>query len=183
MCSRSVMPDSLQPHGLSPPGSPAHGIFQARILEWVTTSYSRASFWPRDQTCISCSGRRILYHWATWLYVPILFLLCMLKFFYNKRLKRKADLALELLDWWFWQIKDKEKKFGFPFQAESLGPENNFKGHFGWAMFGQRLVESLTPHTVIWNGVGLEEKWSSMRWNQISIVYVGFEKMFCFLPF
>ena len=33
-----------------------------------TISYSRGSFWPRDWThtsCISCTGRQILYHWAT----------------------------------------------------------------------------------------------------------------------
>ena len=29
----SVMSDSLQPHGCSPPGSSVHGILQARILE------------------------------------------------------------------------------------------------------------------------------------------------------
>ena len=32
----------------SPPGSSVHGIFQARILEWVAISYSRASSQPRD---------------------------------------------------------------------------------------------------------------------------------------
>ena len=30
-------------------GSYIHGIFQARILEWVAISYSRESFWPRDE--------------------------------------------------------------------------------------------------------------------------------------
>ena len=35
-CCCSVMPDSLWPHGLySPPGSSAHGVLQARVLEWV----------------------------------------------------------------------------------------------------------------------------------------------------
>ena len=34
----------------SPPGSSVHGIFQARILEWVAISFSRGSFQPRDQT-------------------------------------------------------------------------------------------------------------------------------------
>ena len=48
------------------PGSSVHGIFQARILEWVAISFSRGSSWPRDQTCISCTGRRILNHRATW---------------------------------------------------------------------------------------------------------------------
>jgi len=49
----------------SPPGSSAHGIFQARILEWVAISFSRESSQPRDQTRISnisCIGRQILYH-------------------------------------------------------------------------------------------------------------------------
>ena len=49
-----------------PPGSSAHGISQARISEWVAISFSRGSSWPRDRTCISCTGRWILYHWATW---------------------------------------------------------------------------------------------------------------------
>ena len=43
-------------------GSTVHGIFQAKILEWVVISYSRRSSWPRDQTCvscISCIGRQI----------------------------------------------------------------------------------------------------------------------------
>ena len=45
--------------------SSVHGIFQAGILEWVAISFSRGSFRPRDQThisCVSCIGRRILYH-------------------------------------------------------------------------------------------------------------------------
>ena len=46
-----------------------HGISQAWILEWVAVSSSRGSSWPRHQTCISCvscTGRQILCHWATW---------------------------------------------------------------------------------------------------------------------
>ena len=49
----------------SPPGSNVHGISQARIQDWVAISSSRGSSQPRDQTqvsCISCIGRRILYH-------------------------------------------------------------------------------------------------------------------------
>ena len=49
----------------SPPGSSVHGIFQARIQEWVAISFSRGSSRPRDRTCISlvsCIGRWILYH-------------------------------------------------------------------------------------------------------------------------
>ena len=45
--------------------SSVHGISQARTLEWVAISFSRGSSWPRDETCVSCIGRQILYHWAT----------------------------------------------------------------------------------------------------------------------
>ena len=44
------------------PGPFVHGIFQARILEWVAISHSRRPSWPRDWTRvsgISCVGRRV----------------------------------------------------------------------------------------------------------------------------
>ena len=47
------------------PGSSVHGILQARILEWVSISFSRGSSLPRDGTsfsCISCAGGQTLYH-------------------------------------------------------------------------------------------------------------------------
>ena len=37
----------------SPPSSSVHGILQARILEWVAISFSRASSQPRYQTRVS----------------------------------------------------------------------------------------------------------------------------------
>ena len=54
------------PLDCSPPGSSVHGVLQARILEWVAISFSRGYSRSRDVTCISCIGRRILYHRATW---------------------------------------------------------------------------------------------------------------------
>ena len=48
-----------------PPGFPIHGIFQARILEWVALSFSRGSSLLRDQICTAYLGRQILYCWAT----------------------------------------------------------------------------------------------------------------------
>ena len=50
------------PLDYSLPGSFVHRLFQAGILEWVAISSSRISSWPRDQTCVSCIGRQILYH-------------------------------------------------------------------------------------------------------------------------
>ena len=46
-------PTLCNPMDCSPPSSSVHGIFQARTLEWVTSSYSRVSFWFKDQTHIS----------------------------------------------------------------------------------------------------------------------------------
>ena len=51
----------LQPPGLWPARLLFHGILQARILDWVAISSSRRSSPPRDQTCVSCIGKEILY--------------------------------------------------------------------------------------------------------------------------
>ena len=48
------------PMACSQPGSSVHGR-QARILKWVAVFYSRGSPRPRDQTCIFCISRWILY--------------------------------------------------------------------------------------------------------------------------
>ena len=59
-------PTVCDPVDCSPPGSSVHGTLQARILEWVAMPSSRTSSWYRDRTpvsCVSCIGRRILYHW------------------------------------------------------------------------------------------------------------------------
>ena len=68
ICAQSCL-TLCDPMDCSPPGSSVHGISQARILEWVTISFTKRSSWPRDQThisCVSCIGRQILYHWVTW---------------------------------------------------------------------------------------------------------------------
>ena len=59
-------PTLRDPMDCSPPGSSIHGIFQARILEWVAIAFSEQIFLTRDQTQVSCIDRWILYHWATW---------------------------------------------------------------------------------------------------------------------
>ena len=55
--------ETLWPHEL--PGPSVHGISQVRVLEWVVVSFSRGSSQGRDQICVSCISRRVLYHWAT----------------------------------------------------------------------------------------------------------------------
>ena len=54
------------PMDYSLPGSSVHGIFQARVLEYVAISSSGESSWPRDRTLVSCIGRCVLYQWGTW---------------------------------------------------------------------------------------------------------------------
>ena len=58
-------PTLRKPMDCSLPGSSIHGIFQARILEWVAISFSRGSSRPRDWTQVShIVGRRFTL-WAT----------------------------------------------------------------------------------------------------------------------
>ena len=47
------------------PGSSVHGIFQARILEWVAIYFSRRSSWPRDWVRVSHMVGRHFAIWAT----------------------------------------------------------------------------------------------------------------------
>ena len=62
-CVYSVMSKSLRPINCSPPGFSVYGIFQARILEWVPSSYSMDG---NGVSCISCTGMQILYYCAIW---------------------------------------------------------------------------------------------------------------------
>ena len=60
------------------PGSSAHGVLLAKILEWVAISFSRGSSWTRDRTRVSWIGRCVPYHWAvrearSTIYLAILF--------------------------------------------------------------------------------------------------------------
>ena len=55
----------VTPWTLARPVPLSIGTSQARIQEWVTTSFSRGSSQPRDRTpmsYVSCLGRRVLHH-------------------------------------------------------------------------------------------------------------------------
>ena len=58
-------PTLCDPLDCSLPGSSVHGILQARILEWVTISFSRASSLSRDQTWVFYMTGRFSTFWAT----------------------------------------------------------------------------------------------------------------------
>ena len=53
------------PVDCSLPGFSIHGILQARILKWVTISFSRGSSRPRDGPRVSCIGSRCFNFWTT----------------------------------------------------------------------------------------------------------------------
>ena len=61
----SVVSNSLHLLDCSLPGSSVYGIFQARILDWVATSFSRRSSQPRDWTWVSHILSRHFTIWAT----------------------------------------------------------------------------------------------------------------------
>ena len=58
-------PTLCNPMDRSPPGFSIHGIFQARILEWVAISFSGGSSWPRNQNHVSCPAGRLFTVGAT----------------------------------------------------------------------------------------------------------------------
>ena len=51
MCAKSFQSCQIlcDPTDGSPPGSPVHGILQARILDWIAFPSSRGSSQPRDR--------------------------------------------------------------------------------------------------------------------------------------
>ena len=58
-------PTLCNPTDCSLPGSSIHGIFQARVLEWVAISFSRRSSQPRDRSQVSCIVGKHFTVWAT----------------------------------------------------------------------------------------------------------------------
>ena len=60
-----LCPTLCDPMDCSLPDSSVHGIFQARVLEWIAISSSRGSSQPRDQTQVSHIAGRFFTIWAT----------------------------------------------------------------------------------------------------------------------
>ena len=60
-----LCPTVCDPMDSSWPDFSVHGIFQARVLEWVAMLSSRGSSRPGNQTWVSCIADRFLTIWAT----------------------------------------------------------------------------------------------------------------------
>ena len=57
-------PTLCHPMDCSLSGSSAHGIFQARVLEWIAICFSRGSSRARNRTRVSCIAGRRFTVWA-----------------------------------------------------------------------------------------------------------------------
>ena len=101
MCAKSLQWRLTlgDPMNCSPPGSSVHGIFQARIPEWVAMPFSRRSSQPRNRTSISLSpalAGRFFTSRATWEAHTVAIL-----HFFKKLEKKKALLShLMLRETW-----------------------------------------------------------------------------------
>ena len=110
----------FDPMDYSPPGSYVHGLFQARILEWVAIFYSKGSSRPRDQiciSCVSCNGRWIPYHCATW-EAPLSEL-------------QKMAVLFELPRWLRWESSILLSLYPFQWLKKSNNNNNNKKKPLG----------------------------------------------------
>ena len=121
--SRSVMPNSLQPHGV-------HGILQARILEWVAFPFSRGSSQPREQTQVSHIAGRFFTSWAT-----------RMRFGPKRRLSAKKIDAFEpcccrrllRVPWTAWRSNQSTlKEINPEYSLEGLKLKLQFFGHLMW---------------------------------------------------
>ena len=97
----SKRPALWDPVDCSPPGSFVCGILQARILEWVAISFSRASSRHRDRTQVFCIAGRRFNLWATReALIPTIF-----KFFYTNLDSIIKSRDITLLTKWETQVQ------------------------------------------------------------------------------
>ena len=99
--SCSVVSNSLWPHGLcSLPGSSAHGILQARTLEWTAVPFSGGSSQPRNWTQVSHTAGRF-------------FTICATREAWSLR-KRELykeevpEICIEYSSFWCWILRSKQ---------------------------------------------------------------------------
>ena len=59
-----LSPVLCDPMDCSLPDSSAHGIFKAKVLEWLAIFYSMGSSPPRDWAQVSCIAGRLFTVWA-----------------------------------------------------------------------------------------------------------------------
>ena len=118
------------PRDCSPPGSPVHEIFQARILEWIAISFSRGSSQPRDWTWVFCIAGRLFTGWA------------MREVTYKESWVPK--------NWCFWTV-ELEKTLESPLDCKEMGCWERLKaGEEGDNRGWDRWMASVTQWTWVW---------------------------------
>ena len=136
------------PMDCSLPHSSIQGIFQARVLEWVAVSFSRGSYWPRDQTWVSrIVGRCFI----VWTIREAHSLVCMYPFcagyipicvYYGDQLGRKCFLVFFLMN----------TPVMFKYQSKGIKCYNNSKckwlnivtGKFSYHSLDWEMAHSVT---------------------------------------
>ena len=86
------------------PVSSVHGIFQARIPEWVVIPFSRGSYKPRNQTQVSWVSYTFFTSWATDFVNDIWWIRVTLNFFYSI-LQMLSDLEIRQILWVIYETK------------------------------------------------------------------------------
>ena len=134
-------PTLCDPMDCSSPGSTVHEIFQARILEWFATSFSRGSSQPRVWTRVSCTASRFFMDWATReAYFTLTIIL-------KDRLKRR-DCGTGA-----WCLREETKKVGMSLEIFQITPSfaswgNRFRvGE--WLVQGHTAIGRLKTSTQI----------------------------------
>ena len=163
MCASSVAqcPTLCDPMNDSPPGFSVHGTFQARIPESIAVSYFRGSSQLRDRTSVSCIGRWILDHSATWC-IAVIIISCWLsndwEVFYFLFIKNiffniffKSPKEVNRMKWSLGKIR----KF---FSAHSSGPDEEFtvSSMAPWQPLFSASLPLLYPHLWVNNHHYLE---------------------------
>ena len=104
-------PTLNNPMDCGPTGPSAHGILQARILEWIAISFSRGSSQPRDQTLVpyvSCMTGRFFTIGTLW-ETP--------RYAYNTTLMAESQEDLKFL---LMRVKEESKKAGLKLNIKKM---------------------------------------------------------------
>ena len=124
------------PMDRSPPGTSVLINFQARILEQVAISYSRGSFWLRDQTHVSCAG--------CWDTIPRVHVYAVWSIWWNSQSYVEVITEIQLVSWCKARGKSGMKR-AKAFQRGRMAQTQAKRGKITWYMrkwfhLGHRLL-------------------------------------------
>ena len=140
-----------------------HGIFQARVVEWIAISFSRGSSWPRNRTLVSHIAGRCFTIWVFSSHVWMWELDC--------------EEGWALKNWCFWTVV-LEKILESPWDCKEIQPVHS-KGNQSWIFIGRTDAETETQYFghLMWISDSLEKTlmlgkieggrgrgWQRMRW-------------------